>query len=164
MRMTLLVGMLSVGLLAACGGVVTADETDAQDTSASLATAEQGIRCALCDGEPCPPPNRPCCGDFICDVGDPEICPMDCPEPPGYCGDGVCNNGESSATCPGDCGAPAPYCGDGVCNNGESSATCPGDCGAPAPYCGDGVCDSNETWRNCAPDCYVSCIEQPCQG
>jgi uncharacterized membrane protein YgcG len=24
----------------------------------------------------------------------------------------------------------APYCGDGICNNGETCSTCPGDCGA----------------------------------
>ena len=49
-----------------------------------------------------------------------------------YCGDGICNNGESCSSCSSDCGscpAPTPYCGDGICNNGETCATCPSDCG-----------------------------------
>jgi hypothetical protein len=46
-----------------------------------------------------------------------------------YCGDGICNGGETHATCPGDCpGNDDPYCGDGICNGGETHATCPGDC------------------------------------
>ncbi len=34
-----------------------------------------------------------------------------------YCGDKVCNNGETCSTCPTDCGA---CCGNGVLNSGEA--------------------------------------------
>ncbi|MBK9262118.1 MAG: hypothetical protein IPM54_20230 [Polyangiaceae bacterium] len=40
---------------------------------------------------------------------NPTSCLPSPPSPPsGYCGDGVCNNGETSASCPGDC--PPPTC------------------------------------------------------
>ncbi|MDH5717044.1 MAG: hypothetical protein OEZ22_05345 [Spirochaetia bacterium] len=42
-----------------------------------------------------------------------------------YCGDTVCNGGETNATCAADC---PPVCGDGICNGNETSGTCPGDC------------------------------------
>jgi len=45
-----------------------------------------------------------------------------------YCGDGLCNNGETCSTCPGDCGT-CITCGNGSCDNGETCSTCPGDCG-----------------------------------
>lgn len=58
------------------------------------------------------------CGDGYCDakIGENfETCPDDCqppkakkvtktPAPKLYCGDGICNNGETCATCPTDCG------------------------------------------------------------
>ena len=33
-----------------------------------------------------------------------------------------------------------PFCGDNVCNNGETKYSCPLDCGLPLPVCGDGQC------------------------
>jgi len=32
-------------------------------------------------------------------------------------------------------GSTGPYCGDGICNNGETQSSCSTDCGAPAPTC-----------------------------
>ena len=46
-----------------------------------------------------------------------------------FCGDGICNGGETPHTCSADCGNPPPECGDGSCNGGENTVTCPADCG-----------------------------------
>jgi hypothetical protein len=45
------------------------------------------------------------------------------------CGNGVCEDkvGETSTNCMQDC-APIPYCGDKICNNGETYSTCKSDC------------------------------------
>jgi hypothetical protein len=48
--------------------------------------------------------------------------------PGGFCGDGICNSGESCSTCPTDCGS---CCGNGICDNGETCSTCPSDCVCP---------------------------------
>src|SRR5215471_11223584 len=53
--------------------------------------------------------------------------------PNGFCGDGLCNNGETCSTCPTDCGTCAPFCGDGRCNGTETCSTCPSDCGTCPP-------------------------------
>lgn len=51
--------------------------------------------------------------------------------PPGYCGDGICQEDENEITCPQDCKQPIP----------------------PAPVCGNGICEPGEDWRNCPQDC-----------
>jgi hypothetical protein len=48
--------------------------------------------------------------------------------------------------------AGAPFCGDGVCNGGETCANC-ADCAACTGTCGDFNCDSGETSTNCPNDC-----------
>jgi hypothetical protein len=60
-------------------------------------------------------------------------------------------------TCEGST-APAPYCGDGDCNNGETSSSCPGDCGGGGGVgtCGDGNCDLGEDSSSCLADCPVA--------
>ncbi|PIU58106.1 MAG: hypothetical protein COS89_02115, partial [Deltaproteobacteria bacterium CG07_land_8_20_14_0_80_38_7] len=63
------------------------------------------------------------------------------------CGDGVCQEGETSIVCPGDC---QPVCGDGLCNGDETTSICPGDCPVS---CGDGLCNEDETAATCAADC-----------
>ncbi len=66
------------------------------------------------------------------------------PTPTPFCGDHICNNGETCATCSQDCGSckgppptalPGPVCGDGVCNGAEDCETCPADCGCTAASC-----------------------------
>ncbi len=78
-----------------------------------------------------------------------------------FCGDGVCNNGETCDTCSKDCGTCDPpetelFCGDGVCNNGETCDTCSKDCGTCDPpeteTCPDGVC-YKENHDTCSQDC-----------
>ena|GEM_PF-4273280 len=71
---------------------------------------------------------------------------------PIYCGNAVCDEGESCSSCANDCKCPAgydcvfgqciraSYCGDGVCT--ESCSSCPQDCG----LCTSGIgssCASN---------------------
>jgi hypothetical protein len=75
-----------------------------------------------------------------------------------YCGDGICNNGESYPSCS-DCPAPQPRCGDGICNGSETWQTC-SDCPPPGPYCGDGICNGGEAWWNC-DDCPNNCPTCP---
>jgi len=47
---------------------------------------------------------------------------------------------------------PREYCGDGICNNGETCSSCQHDCGR-CTYCGDGICDGGETCSSCSQDC-----------
>jgi len=85
-----------------------------------------------------------CCTDYDCDSSQrcsANICvdrsrtlvQTTIVKPQYYCGDGLCNNGESPYSCPLDCGLPA-VCGDGVCNGLETQDTCPDDCGYPPVY------------------------------
>jgi len=51
-----------------------------------------------------------------------------------YCGNNICDSGESCSSCSGDCGAcVVDNCGNDVCDVDESSATCPEDCPAAKP-------------------------------
>jgi len=44
-----------------------------------------------------------------------------------YCGNNVCDNGETSSTCSQDCKSTS-VCGNNVCEKSETSESCPGDC------------------------------------
>jgi hypothetical protein len=68
------------------------------------------------------------------------------------CGDGICA-GSEIGNCAADCGSgPGVRCGNGMCENGESTATCATDCPAQS-MCGNSVCDTGETTANCPSDC-----------
>ncbi|MDP2683715.1 MAG: Kazal-type serine protease inhibitor domain-containing protein [bacterium] len=92
-----------------------------------------------------------------------------------YCGNGLCDSGESATTCANDCGTSSTTCEsnstkelcatkttckwidtDNICiinsitsggGSGTSSNT------STSSYCGDGTCNSSETTSNCAVDC-----------
>jgi hypothetical protein len=70
-----------------------------------------------CEGEDCEEPEP-----------EPEPEPKPAPAPP-VCGDGVCEEGETSACS--DCEEPSPsaQCGNGICEAGETEAC--SDCAAP---------------------------------
>ena len=74
--------------------------------------------------------------------------PMNCTggtEP--VCGNGSCENGESSQNCPQDCsGGNEPVCGNGACENGETATSCPQDC---AQGCGDKECGQDAQGNSC---------------
>lgn len=92
-----------------------------------------------------------------------------------YCGNEICNGGESCGTCPEDCGA---CCGNDVIDANEDCDSCPEDvkCGpnekctdgicVSAAYCGDGVCEEDENCANCPADCACEegykCLEGSC--
>jgi hypothetical protein len=92
--------------------------------------------------EDCPPCVE--CGDGYCDPNyeNNTTCSIDCG---GWCGDGICNGGETATYCRSDCG----WCGDGVCYGSETINSCRNDCG----WCGDGVCYGSETINSCSTDC-----------
>jgi len=76
-------------------------------------------------------------GYYWCGTGgeaDPSgMSPLTCTEVENaFCGDGLCQSGETKYNCPADC-VPAPLveCGDGVCEPPEDEATCPIDCVVP---------------------------------
>jgi len=77
-----------------------------------------------------------------------------------YCGDGTCNNGETSSTCTTDCAVVDTRCGDGTCNGDETSDSCSSDCELTPP-CGDNLCDkeNGETSSSCSKDCKKSSLQ-----
>jgi hypothetical protein len=123
--------------------------------------------CPVCDGD------GVCEQDEIC-----STCGSDCfSEPPGFCGNGVCEPsiGEDCVSCSADCrgkqsGKPSSRycCGDG---DGQSPIGCAdqrcaqgadwqcSDTASPGSCCGDGACTGSENGINCAVDC-GACIPQ----
>lgn len=63
-----------------------------------------------------------------------------------FCGNGLCDIGETKVNCPEDC-----HCGDGICDPCETSLSCLADC--IEPFCGDLVCSSDESFQTCWIDC-----------
>lgn len=69
-----------------------------------------------------------------------------------YCGDGVCDRGETCGSCPEECG----LCDGRPCLSGfecESGYCVNSYCRASSIYCGDKVCDMGESCENCSTDC-----------
>ncbi|NTX07549.1 MULTISPECIES: tenascin-X [Myxococcus] len=145
-RLLVVVASLTLGLFSACG------ESSPDSRVMEPGQVEAGLEQCPCGGswpwcEPC----AYICGDNFCDTAHGEsssTCPEDCASVP-TCGDGLCNNGETTWSCPSDC--PGTSCGDGICNGGETTSTCPGDC--PSNSCGDGLCNNGEHGWSCPIDC-----------
>ncbi len=100
------------------------------------------------------------------------------------CGNGQCEEGETTNTCPGDCKRSSSsksssrasssrkptigICGNAVCEpeHGETLATCPSDCPF---FCGDDICSTfpsvnpGETVHNCPADC-ATCGDRVCSS
>ncbi|MCO4761550.1 MAG: hypothetical protein KC502_08610, partial [Myxococcales bacterium] len=51
------------------------------------------------------------------------------------------------------CVPTGPTCGNGKCEDGETSSTCAADCKPAGPTCGDGKCIKGETYSSCKQDC-----------
>jgi hypothetical protein len=111
--------------------------------------------CTNCNGgcgSGSPPYPGSCnCGSST-SCGTPDDGPLGCCLAGPYCGDGSCNNGETSGTCPADCSSGGPFCGDGTCNGSENCSSCPSECGACPSLCGNGTIDGGETCDSCPAD------------
>ncbi|MBS3079106.1 hypothetical protein J4218_03220 [Candidatus Pacearchaeota archaeon] len=121
----------------------------------------------ICQNGICERP--PYCGDFICNNGETcSSCKDDCGFCTDFCGDLKCNNQETCQSCPGDCGGCGSqyFCGDSKCTSGESCSSCPKDCGTCPTTCGNTLCDSNigETCKNCPGDCGQCCGNKKCDS
>lgn len=101
---------------------------------------------------------RPFCGDALCEAGETfENCPGgeggDCPNP-ALCGDGFCDVtiNENESNCPVDC-LKCNY--NGVCNNFETPETCPGDCYDPSLKWASGTTIENDKIYNLGSKLYL---------
>jgi len=79
-----------------------------------------------------------------------------------YCGDSLCNNGETRCTCPTDCLIDAS--GDGCCTGAEDAVNTPGDCAVCSTLCPNTICDPGETVINCPVDCSPVCSNSIREG
>ena len=125
-----------------------------------LFTTIAALMTACADGND----TKPYCGDKICNNGETTLtCPDDCDKGPGEnCGNGACDAGETMTSCPTDCGNIDTSCGNGTCDSNETTLTCPLDCQA---VCGDDRCDQGENEDLCAVDCHVgTCGDNHCDA
>ncbi len=76
--------------------------------------------------------------------------------PRSLCGNGICEEDETTETCPVDC-PMTPECGNGICEPPEDPETC-SDC-LEDIVCGDAVCEFPETAETCPEDCAPSVFE-----
>ncbi len=121
--------------------------------SQAVLTAVQELR--SCTKAECAPAG-PVCGDGTCNEGETtENCAADCKAGGPVCGNGSCEATETPANCAADCKAGGPVCGNGTCEATETPANCAADCKA-GPVCGDGKCEAPETSATCAGDCPTS--------
>jgi hypothetical protein len=88
----------------------------------------------------------------------------------GVCGDGTCDDNETTTSCPADCATTdsgTGECGDGVCDVGEET-WCPADCTITPPgVCQDGTSSPDpNTWKicECPNGCHYKCDNSPGGG
>lgn len=98
------------------------------------------------------------CGNSICDIGEEEVCNIDCK----WCGDNSCGANESFPNCPADC-SQSVVCGDGICSSNED---CCKDCGCQTGFqCVAGNCISdNQCNDNSDCDDGNPCTQDICTG
>lgn len=92
-----------------------------------------------------------------------------------FCGDGICNNGETSLSCSVDCPVNnSPVCGNHILESGEQcddgntnsgdgcSSTCQDE--IPGAVCGNSICETGETTSSCPADCPLqqTCVPTTC--
>lgn len=87
-----------------------------------------------------------------------------------FCGNGVCDPGETAENCASDCWDKVEFpqggqvCGNSICEEGEDKLSCCRDCGCENRYacvnnicvaCGNGACESSlgESRVSCCNDC-----------
>ncbi len=86
-----------------------------------------------------------------------------------YCGNGICDAGETHNTCPSDC-PPDWKCGDKVCNSDETQSNCCWDCGCPEGYtcinnvCEPSGCSAGETKTKVCEDGKTVIVTHTCQN
>ena len=107
-------------------------------------SAEEGCTCADCAGQ-----QLNCVDSLRC-----NIVTETCDNIPAPAIDGICSASENCVTSPADCGTCGTgliYCGNSICDDGETRASCGRDCPAASTYCADGMtlCLNG----NCAADC-----------
>lgn len=107
------------------------------------------------------------CGDGMCNNGENTwSCMSDCPSVCGNwmtegsetCDDGNTNDGDG---CTSSC--QSEYCGDGICNNGETASGCVNDCPATCGNWtteGSEACDDGNT--NDGDGCSAACATESC--
>ena len=134
-------------------GCVNAPLTGNPCNDGSLCTLNDSCVEGTCVGGETDPLCSGWCGNCICEYGEsPQICPVDC----GWCGDSVCGCQEFiDQNCELDCVA---VCGNGKCEGGENTQACQVDCHG----CGDGFCGLGESFGNCKTDCPPPCGNQIC--
>ena len=164
-------GETSASCPADCGGysgntnTTCANMTGWHYDSTTNTCVRDGVTCGsptACSS--CPSGSGAGTGGTYCQYNN-DGCPTGCQTSTysmGWCGDYVCNNGETSSSCPGDCGGgsggyTSETCGNGYCGPGETQASCPGDCSsggsATGGWCGDYACNNGETLTSCPSDC-----------
>jgi len=99
----------------------------------------------------------------------------------GYCGDGLCNNGETASSCRNDCSSACTAEGQRYSIHPGSLSCCPGlsaiSCASPdvggncqscvgasvCTQCGNGICGAGENKCNCPSDCQFNPLPRPPQ-
>lgn len=128
-----------------------------------LSTCTSGINIGQCNYQcQCNLELCPFCGNGVCDFGESQqTCPQECDQD---CGNDVCESGEGDL-CPEAC---VTVCGNGVCETAanhdpkENPGNCPGDCVDTTHNCGTGHCQFDPSVFDPGDEGLVVCPEDCC--